>query len=132
MTRTTRIALAGAAGLFGLATILSGGRALFGGASGSAFAGNAVPFVLWFNFLAGFAYVAAALAIWRDHRLALPLAISLAVATSLVFALFGMAVASGVAHETRTVAAMTLRTGFWIALAWALWRTGASAGETAS
>jgi hypothetical protein len=39
---------------------LSGGRALFGGAD----MGAVVPFVLWFNFLAGFAYVAAGLGLW--------------------------------------------------------------------
>ena len=42
--------------VFGLATVISGGRALFGGAD----MGAVVPFVLWFNFLAGFAYVAGA------------------------------------------------------------------------
>lgn len=44
--------------VFGALTIISGGRALFGGVD----MGAVVPFVLWFNFLAGFAYVAAGLA----------------------------------------------------------------------
>ena len=43
--------------VFGALTIISGGRALFGGVD----MGAVVPFVLWFNFLAGFAYVAAGL-----------------------------------------------------------------------
>lgn len=120
MRHTTRTVLAAAAALFGLATVASGGAALFGGESGAAFAGDAVPFVLWFNFLAGFVYVAAAFALWRGHRLAFPFAAALALATLLVFALFGLAVASGVPHETRTVGAMTLRSGFWIAMAWLL------------
>jgi len=42
---------------FGALTVFSGGRALFGDAQARAAVGNAVPFVLWFNFLAGFAYV---------------------------------------------------------------------------
>ena len=46
-------ALSIAAALFGLATIASGGRTLFGGAAESAVA--VVGFVLWFNFGAGFA-----------------------------------------------------------------------------
>jgi len=44
--------------VFGILTILSGGRALFGGVAARAAVGDAVSFVLWFNFLAGFAYVA--------------------------------------------------------------------------
>jgi len=47
------------AALFGLATIASGGTALFGGEAARAAVGNAVSFVLWFNFLAGFLYVIA-------------------------------------------------------------------------
>ena len=45
--------------VFGLMTIVAGGRALFGDEAARAAAGAAVPFVLWFNFLAGFAYVVA-------------------------------------------------------------------------
>ncbi len=40
---------------FGLLTIKEGGAILFGGEAAQASAGNFVPFVLWFNFLAGFA-----------------------------------------------------------------------------
>ena len=43
--------------LFGAATVASGGNVIFG--SGAAAAGSYVPFVVWFNFLAGFVYVAA-------------------------------------------------------------------------
>ena len=58
-TRTRSLTVAAIiAVIFGLLTIVSGGRALFGGAD----MGAVVPFVLWFNFLAGFAYVAAGLA----------------------------------------------------------------------
>ena len=44
---------------FGALTVFSGGRVLFGPEAARAAAGNYVPFVLWFNFLAGFAYVVA-------------------------------------------------------------------------
>lgn len=51
----------GVAVVFGLATVISGGRALFGGAD----MGAVVPFVLWFNFVAGFAYLLAGIGLWR-------------------------------------------------------------------
>lgn len=51
-TGSPRPAWAIAAGIvavvFGVLTIMSGGRALFGGAAARAAMGNAVPFVLWF------------------------------------------------------------------------------------
>lgn len=108
--------LAVAALVFGVLTLASGGRALFGGVD----MGRVVPFVLWFNFLAGFLYVAAALALWTGHALARPLAVALASATALVFAAFGLHVLTGGAFEPRTVAAMTLRTLFWTGIALAL------------
>ena len=108
------------AALFGLLTLISGGTALFGGPQAQAAAGAAVPFVLWFNFLAGFAYLAAALALWRGHPLAAPLALGIGLATLLVFALFGLAVWRGTPFEGRTVGAMVLRSGFWLALGLAL------------
>jgi hypothetical protein len=39
--------------LFGLLTVFSGGRTLFGGEAARLAAGAIVPFVLWFNFVAG-------------------------------------------------------------------------------
>src|SRR3989338_8630474 len=42
---------------FGLLTIKEGGMTLIGNEAARAAAGNYVPFVLWFNFVAGFAYV---------------------------------------------------------------------------
>lgn len=44
---------------FGIVTIIVGGKTLFGGQVERASAGNIVPFVLWFNFIAGFAYIIA-------------------------------------------------------------------------
>lgn len=52
-------AIALAAIAFGLLTIKAGGTVLFGDDADRAAAGNYMPFVLWFNFLAGFAYVLA-------------------------------------------------------------------------
>lgn len=107
--------VAAVAVLFGAATIYAGGNVLFG--RGAQAAGNYVPFVVWFNFFAGFAYVAAGIGIWQRRRWAGPLAAALAVLTALVFAAFGVWAATGGAYEMRTVAAMTLRTGVWVAIA---------------
>ena len=102
---------------FGLLTIKEGGTILFGDATARAAAGNYVPFVLWFNFLAGFAYVIAGIGLWRQQRWAAWLAAAIAVATALMFAAFGAHVASGGAYEQRTVIAMSLRTLVWTAIA---------------
>ena len=81
-------------------------------------AGAYVPFVLWFNFAAGFAYVVAGIGLWLQRRWAVWLAAAIAAATLLVFAAFGVHVLSGGAYEMRTVAAMTLRSVVWLAIAW--------------
>jgi len=103
--------------LFGVLTVFSGGRVLFGPEEARVAAGNYVPFVLWFNFLAGFAYVAAGAGLWLWRRWAAWLALGIAAATALVFAAFGVHVAMGGAFELRTVAAMALRTLLWAGIA---------------
>ena len=107
--------IAGAAAIaFGLLTLISGGSALFDLVD----MGAVVPFVLWFNFLAGFAYVIGGLLLMTGHRLALPVALTILIATATVFAVFGWRVFAGDAFEMRTVGAMTLRTLFWAAMVW--------------
>lgn len=120
---TGRHMAGGAAVAFGLLTLVSGGTALMGAVD----MGAVVPFVLWFNFLAGFAYVAGGILLWRGHRLALAVALAILIATAAVFAAFGWRVASGGAYEMRTVGAMTLRTVFWAATALVAWKTGTEA-----
>ena len=109
--------LAIAAVAFGLLTVISGGRALFGGAAARAELGNIVPFVLWFNFIAGFVYVAAGAALLTAQRGAAQLALFLAVTTALVFLAFMAHVVSGGAYEMRTVGALSIRSLFWIVVA---------------
>lgn len=116
--------VAGAFGLvFGLLTIFSGGTALFGDEAARAAVGNAVPFVLWFNFIAGFFYVLAGLGLLLKRRLAVWLSIAIAVATALVLAAFGLHVAGGGLYEMRTVGAMLLRTAVWASIAAVSWRS---------
>jgi hypothetical protein len=101
--------------LFGAATVASGGNVLFG--RGAAAAGDYVPFVVWFNFLAGFLYIAAGIGLWRWRWWAARLALALAVLTALVFVAFGVHIIAGGAFEGRTVAALTLRSMLWSAIA---------------
>ena len=114
------VALAFLVGAFGLLTLKSGGEVLFIDGAGRQAAGDYVPFVLWFNFLAGFAYIAGAagLVLWRPW--VAPLAVAITVMTVLVFAAFGVWILIGEAFEFRTVGAMTLRTLFWLGISLAL------------
>lgn len=90
---------------FGALTVVSGGTTLLGGLD----MGAVVPFVLWFNTAAGFAYILAGVGLWLGRGWAFPLALAVLAATLLVFAAFGLHVARGGAFEMRTVLAMGLR-----------------------
>jgi hypothetical protein len=99
--------------LFGLLTIKSGGQVLFGDAVYREAAGNYVPFVLWFNFMAGFVYLIAGIGIAFYQRWSVWLSLLITISTLLVFAAFGLHILADGAYETRTVAAMTLRSTVW-------------------
>ena len=114
LSRLAPYAIAAVALVFGLATLVSGGKVLFGDQA----AGNYMPFVVWFNFLAGFAYVAAAVGLARGLPWVARLAFVIAAATALVFLCFGLFVLAGAPFEMRTVGAMTLRTALWAGIAW--------------
>ncbi len=107
-------------GIFGVLTLKSGGEVLFIDGAGREAAGNYLPFVVWFNFLAGFAYIAGAigLAFWRPWTA--QLALTIAVLTVLVFLAFGVHILVGGPYEVRTVAAMTLRSLIWLGVAFSL------------
>lgn len=113
---------------FGALTILSGGTVLVGGDAVQEAAGRVVPFVLWFNFLSGFVYVAAGIGIALRRPWAAGLAIVLAIAIALVLAAFGLHALRGGAFEARTAIAMALRLTVWSAIALAVSKkTGARA-----
>lgn len=110
---------------FGLLTIKEGGAVLFFDGTARDAAGNYVPFVLWFNFLAGFAYIIAGVGLWLRRRWAMVLASTIAAATALTFMAFGVFVYSGGAWEQRTLIAMSVRTLVWAGIAFAVWRLSA-------
>ena len=103
--------------VFGVLTIISGGRALFGDAAARAGVGNAVPFVLWFNFVAGFLYILAGAGLYLWRQWVAQLAAIIALATLGILVAFGWHVATDGAYEMRTVGAMLLRSGVWIVIA---------------
>ena len=105
-----------AAIVFGALTILTGSRALFGSLESRADFGNAVPFVLWFNFLAGFVYIVAGAGLLLCRRWAVYTSLFVAVSTILVFVAFGVHVIGGGAFERRTIGALIIRSLFWIAV----------------
>jgi hypothetical protein len=119
--------------VFGVVTLLEGGHVLWGGPAARAAAGNVVPFVLIFNFTAGFAYVTGGLATLLGRGWSVWVAAGLALCTLLVFAALGVHVLSGGAHEPRTLVAMTIRSGFWVTQALLLprvLRTGRLGGDS--
>lgn len=102
---------------FGIVTIAVGGKTLFGDTQERVAAGDVVPFVLWFNFVAGFAYVIAGFGLYLWKRWAAQLSATIAVATIAVFIALGIHIFLGGAFEVRTVGAMVIRSAVWIAIA---------------
>ncbi len=103
---------------FGILTLKSGGEVLFIDGVGRANAGNFVPFVLWSNFLLGFIYLIAGIGIWLKSRWSFKLSISIAAITLVVFIALGVYILLGGEYESRTVAAMVLRTSVWSAISY--------------
>jgi hypothetical protein len=102
---------------FGLLTIKAGGTVLFVDGTFREEAGNYVPFVVWFNFLAGFVYLIAGGGLWMQKHWAVWISIFIIVATLVVFAILGIHILKGGMYEVRTIAAMSLRTVVWALIA---------------
>ncbi len=98
---------------FGLLTIKSGGSVIFIDGAARVDAGSYVPFVLWFNFLAGFVYLLAGVGLFLQKEWAARLAILIVITTITVFVLYGLHILNEGAYELRTVVAMSLRTAVW-------------------
>ncbi|MCX7567757.1 hypothetical protein OS189_15540 [Sulfitobacter sp. F26169L] len=103
--------------VFGLVTLFSGGSVLFGTGNAREMAGAYVPFVVMFNFIAGFIYILAGAGIWQGRAWAFKLSILIAVATAAAALIFGALILQGSAFEVRTVGALAVRTGFWTVIA---------------
>ena len=103
--------------IFGAVSVFSGGQVVLGPEEKRIAAGAYVPFVVWFNFFIGFAYMASAVGLFRRASWGAHLAITIAAATALVFAAFGVHIFMDGAFEARTVGAMVLRTGVWVGIA---------------
>lgn len=108
--------------VFGILTILAGGIVLFGGEGAHTVAGNVVTFVLWFNFLAGFAYVAAGFGLAWRRRWGLWLSAGIFVGSAAVLVVLGVHVMRGETYEPRTLGAMVLRTCIWAVIVLVGWR----------
>ena len=103
--------------VFGLLTIKSGGTVLFVDGAFREKVGDYVPFVVWFNFLAGFIYLVAGGGLWVQKHWAVWISIFIVVATLAVFAILGIHILKGGMYEVRTIAAMSLRTVVWAIIA---------------
>ena len=103
--------------LFGALTLFSGGSTLFIDGQARANAGNYVGFVVWFNFLIGFAYIRAGLWLFKWKICGIRAAFAIAGLTLLVFVMFGIHIYTGGAYEQKTVGAMILRSSVWTVIA---------------
>lgn len=74
--------------LFGLLTMASGGRVLFGSEAVRQSARATVAAVMWFDFVAGLAYIVSGLGLWLRRRGAVAWAGFMALATAAVSAAF--------------------------------------------
>ncbi len=103
--------------LFGLLTIKSGGAVIFIGGTDRQAAGNYVPFVVWFNFLAGFVYIIAGVGLWLQKQWAVKLSVHILAATLIVYGTLGLYILGGGLYEMRTIIAMALRSTVWFFIA---------------
>ncbi len=104
--------------IFGGLTIRSSGLVLFTTGEFHQQQGNFVPFVVWTNFICGFAYVTAATGLFLMKRWATYLAYFITLVTATAYIFFGMHVMNGGLYEMQTVVAMAIRTLFWTVISW--------------
>lgn len=112
MNRLVQTILAAVAVLFGIATLLAGGRVLLGADPGYMVF---LP-LLVYNTAMGAAYVAAGIAIWRNPVAGRKAAGVIFLLNLLVFAAILILHRVGGPVAIDSVRAMTLRTGVWLAL----------------
>jgi len=103
--------------VFGFMTIRSGASTLFIEETRSA-AGDVVLFVLWINFILGFAYITAGVGIIMGRSWAKNLSLTIAGVTLLTYAAFGVNIVLGGVWKMKTVKAMAVRSLIWVAIAY--------------
>ena len=108
--------------IFGMLTLKSGGSVLFIDGPAREQAGHYIPFILWFNFLSGFAYIIAGAGLIMQKAWAVKLALLIVLSTLIAFVILGVMIIQGVAFEPRTVAAMTLRSALWAIISFVAYR----------
>ncbi|MDH4231361.1 MAG: hypothetical protein OEW04_04945 [Nitrospirota bacterium] len=99
--------------VFGLLTLKEGGSVIFNMGSARQAAGNFVPYVVWFNFLSGFFYIAAGTGLWMQKRWAVSMSIILLFSIAITYIFLGIHILNAGPYEMRTVYAMALRTFLW-------------------
>ena len=103
--------------VFGALTIFSGGAVLFDVGPARAAAGNYIPFIAWFNFLAGWFYILAGIGLYLWQGWAVKLSMLIFIATLAAFAVLGIHIMFDGPYEMRTVGAMALRSTVWLIIA---------------
>ncbi|MFH2130502.1 MAG: hypothetical protein ABIK68_09035 [bacterium] len=100
--------------IFGGMTVVSGSAVLFTGDTIRKSAGNYVTFVVWFNLISGFAYIAAGIGLWAGKKWSATLSIIITLGIAGVLLAFGVHVLQGGLFEPRTVYALTFRLLLWL------------------
>ena len=108
--------------IFGAISLFKAGGVLFGPQSVVDAAGNFVPFVVKFNFIAGGLYILAGIGIFLGRSWALALSALIALGTAITAAALARHTMAGGAFEMKTVGAMGIRFGFWFIVTLVLWR----------
>jgi hypothetical protein len=102
--------------IFGLMTLKEGGAVLFIEGSERQAAGQFVDWVLWFNFVTGFALLALGFGLFKKKSWVRPLAKTVMLLSLLVLTVFLIFIALGGAYELRTLIAMPFRVMIWFGL----------------
>ncbi len=108
--------------IFGAMTIKAGGSVLFIDGEARQAAGAYVPFVVWFNFFAGFAYIIGGIGLFTGRKWSVGFIAVIAMSTLAVFGFFLLHIYGGGTYEARTVAAMSFRSVVWVLMAIAAWK----------
>ncbi len=100
--------------LFGALTVFSGGRHLLNWNELQSAGKNFHLWILVFNFIAGFFYIAAGISLLKEKDWSRFLVYSITSATAVFYTAFIFLVLNGSSYEKQTLYAMGFRTLFWL------------------